>query len=378
MISPQFAPMVGGYEQACKRLSIALSARGHAVTVWAERRDRDWSKSEIIQGVEVRRWWCNYQRYFHTVTSLFGLAGYLLRLGRGYDVWHVHQYGLHSALTVAIGIVLRRPVVLKITSTSNSGIKNTLASGLFPRLISALHRRVDAIVALTRETAAEAEFFGIPRTRIHLLGNGVDTSTFRPYVDNKHHHLPSALASNDVELVIFVGRLTEEKNVLGLLRAWASALSELESKWTLVIIGDGPMRKELTDNVKALKLESSVHFVGHQTNISEWLSSASIFVLPSLYEGLSNALLEAMSSGLPVVVTRVSGATELVEDTGSGKVVPIADDESLASAIKDLANSKELRFEMGARGRFVIQNRYAVEHVASLHERMYERIVNHT
>jgi glycosyltransferase involved in cell wall biosynthesis len=175
--------------------------------------------------------------------------------------------------------------------------------------------------------------------------------------------------------VLFVGRLSREKNISGLLRAWATALPGLGGGWKLVIVGDGPMSKALVDEAQALAVESTVHFSGLQNNIPEWLASASIYVSSSLCEGLSNSLLEAMACGLPVVVTRVSGALELVDETDSGFVVPVGDSGALASALNKLAGSKQLRQEMGARGRCVIEKRYAIDRVTALHEGLYARLL---
>ena len=126
MISPQFRPLVGGYERAAERLSAALAEVGLRVVVIAERRDRAWPAMECIDGYEVRRLSCSYRRHRHAVTSLLSFAGFLLRHGREFDVWHVHQYGFHAALAVALGKVLRRPVVLKLTSSGAMGIESAM------------------------------------------------------------------------------------------------------------------------------------------------------------------------------------------------------------------------------------------------------------
>lgn len=376
MISPQFYPIVGGYEKACERLSIALVERGHEVTIIAEQRNKTWPKSEVLFGVSVFRWWVHYKPNWHIVTSLLGLAGFLLRRGRSFDVWHVHQYGMHAAMALVLAKVLRRPVVLKLTSSSQMGISASLSSGRLPGLLAMAHRRMDAIVALTRETEAEAKAFGISPARIHVLGNGVDTRTFRPVEDTERMLLKEDLGIADAEVLIFVGRLSQEKNVSGLFQAWAKTLPRLTQRWVLVIVGDGPLRAALVEEARAIGVGDSVRFAGQQTNISGWLAAASIYVLNSFGEGLSNTMLEAMASGLPVVMSRVSGATELIEETGSGLVVPVDNCAAMAAALVELAGSEILRQEMGARGRCVIEERYAVDRVAALHEDLYSRLVS--
>src|SRR5437660_8982668 len=180
MISPQFRPLVGGYEQAAQRLWMALAAAGIGVVVIAERRDRTWPAVERIDGYELRRLPCLYRRSFHTLTSLFSFAGFLLRHGREFDVWHIHQYGVHAALAVAVGSALRRPAVLKLTSSGPMGIDATLRRGVAGRILGFFHRRVSACLAGTDETRAEAIGFGIPAQRVHLLPGGVDGRQFHP------------------------------------------------------------------------------------------------------------------------------------------------------------------------------------------------------
>src|SRR5690349_8888388 len=125
-ICPQFRPLVGGYERAAERLSGALAALGVGVVVIAERRDRSWPVKECIDGYVVRRLSCSYQRHRHALTSLISFAAYLLRHGGKFDVWHVHQYGFHAALAIALGKILRRPVILKLPSSGAMGIEKTI------------------------------------------------------------------------------------------------------------------------------------------------------------------------------------------------------------------------------------------------------------
>lgn len=375
MLSPQFRPIVGGYERACERLSIALAAQGHEVTVMAERRSRVWPAHEFFQGVELRRWWCVYQLRLHVLSSLLGFAGLLLWRGRRFDVWHVHQYGLHAALAVVFGGLLGRPVVLKLTSSAHQGLGRTLASSRLAGLMAYLHRRVDAVVALTRETAAEAEAFGIPKERIHGLGNGVDTNLFRPRSEHERQALRGKLGLGGGPVVVFVGRLSHEKNVAGLLLAWSQAQPRSSGHWRLVVVGEGPLRGDLDILSNQLQVGPGVKFVGQQSNVVEWLGASDIYVLSSFNEGLSNTLLEAMATGLPVVITHVSGSTELVQETGSGWVVDIEDMAGFANALLALMASEDSRRVMGIKARQVIEQRYGIGHVAAEHAMIYAGLV---
>lgn len=371
MIAPQFHPLVGGYERACERLSITLAALGHDVTVMSEQRDLSWPRHETFQGVELRRWWCIYLPGLHVVTSLLGLVSNLLWRGRRYEVWHVHQYGVHAALAVVLGRLLRRPVVLKLTNSSNQGLVRTLAQSRLPGLMAYLHRRVDAVVALTRETAAEAEAFGIPKVRIHLLSNGVNIEIFRPRDEQERNALKDKLGLGAKRVVIFVGRFAEAKNVEGLLKAWSLTNGQMRADWQLLLVGDGPLMHAAEQLSKEYFIADTVGFVGQQKNIEEWMGAAEIYISTSWHEGLSNALLEAMATGLPVVATRVSGVAEIVEANDAGIAVEIGDMDGVASGLMVLANDSNMRNICGNTSRRAIEDNYSVNSVAARTVRIY-------
>lgn len=378
MVCPQYRPIVGGYERAAERLAAGLAASGHRVTVIAERRDRSWSAYENAHAVAVRRLWCVHRPRLHIITSLMSFGAFLAWRGRRFDVWHIHQYGLHAAWCVAIGKLLGKPVVLKLTNSGDESVSNVVARTRGATIVAALLRRVDAVVALTQETAREAADFGIPSERIHTLGNGVDPSSFHPRDQTERRRLRTELGLTATGVVISVGRLVDAKNPAAVLDAWARIVRGLPRGWKLAYVGDGPLEPLLTENVRAAGLEDSVLIVGQQANISEWMGASDIYVSASNHEGLSNTLLEAMSCGLPVVVTRVSGTQEIVENRGAGLAVDIGDVEALAHAITKLAHDDSLREQLGRRGRAVIEEKYSIEAVVRRHDLLYERLVNKT
>ena len=166
MITPAFRPVLGGYERSAERLSSALCRLGHRVTVITERRDTQWPRKEVVDQVEIVRLWCVYRSGVHILTSLISFAIFLLTKGRRYHVFHIHQYGYHAALAVAIGRLLRKQVLIKVTSTSAEGIAPALASRRFSNSVMALHRAASACIVTSAETAREAAQFGIPQERI--------------------------------------------------------------------------------------------------------------------------------------------------------------------------------------------------------------------
>ena len=375
MICPQFRPIVGGYERAAERLSSALVSMGHVVTVITERRDFSWPARERLDGVQVRRLWCIYRQHLHIITSTAAFALFLFTKGRRYQVWHVHQYGIHAVLAVVVGKLLGRPVVLKLTNSGAYGIQESISALPFPGLASTILRKVSAVVALTRETKAEAEMFGIPASRIYVLGNGVTTHNFKSSDEEQRARLRCELALHANGIVLFVGRLVKQKNPDGLLYAWKKTSPNLPKGWKLVLVGDGPMREQLEVFAKTEGLITSVVFAGRQSNVETWMAAANIFVLPSHREGLSNSMLEAMACGLPVVSTRVSGSTEIVEETEAGILVDVGRMDLLSDALNKLALDASLREKMGNAGRAAVKNKHSIERVAAAHLELYRHIL---
>lgn len=375
MICPQYHPLVGGYERAAERLSSELVTQGINVCVIAERRDLSWPASELIGGVLVRRILCVYRPHLHMLSSLLAFALFLLKRGRDFDVWHVHQYGLHAALSLALGKIFGRPVILKLTSTAGQGIGKATESLPFSLQTAAMMRRVDACVAISRETVEEAISFGIPVDRVYALGNGVDVRVFYPVSHKEKLRVRSELGVKATGVVIYVGRLSTEKNPDGLLTAWEKALSRLPANWKLVFVGNGPMEKTLTLRIRNGTFNDSVLLVGQKNDISRWMQAADIFVLPSHNEGLSNTMLEAMSSGLPIISTQVSGILETLKETGAGIVVGVNRMDELADALVTLTHDSTIRLIMGRVGRELIEEKYSIQKIAVLYLDLYRKLV---
>lgn len=376
MISPQFHPLVGGYERAALRLSGALTEKGHDVTVVTERRQKNWPKNETINTIKIKRLWCLHRPHIHQITSLLSLGTFLLLKGRHYQIWHIHQYGLQALLVIGLGKLLNRPVILKLTSSASMGIGQSISRLPLPGLCRVLLKQVKQVIAMTRETRAEAIRFGIQEQNISCIGNGIDTVRFRPV--NKEVRA-SIRKNHDIRvsgIVMAVGRLSQEKNHFGLIEAWQKAHLDLPDGWLLIIVGDGPLKKTLKEYIATNDLDNSVFLAGHRDNVEEWLAMADIYVLASHNEGLSNTMLEAMACGLPAIATEVSGATENIGENDAGIVIPCGDTLALASAIQQLATQEELRHQKGRRGREVIMKKFSLGKVTDQFLQLYQRLIN--
>lgn len=191
---------------------------------------------------------------------------------------------------------------------------------------------------------------GVPARKVRQIYNGVDQQKFHLRSGARPDVAPPGFLPADALVVGTVGRLAEVKNQLSLLRAVRTVLHEqpaLAPTLRVIVVGDGPMAAQIRQMLAELGLGSHVWLAGDRHDIPQLLQSMDLFVLPSLGEGISNTVLEAMASGLPVIATDVGGNPELVQDGWNGRLVPVSDDAALATAIADLATSEEWRQTMG-------------------------------
>lgn len=151
-----------------------------------------------------------------------------------------------------------------------------------------------------------------------------------------------ALRTTKKKRIVTVGRLVPQKNHELLIRAFSN-LSSIYPEYVLALYGDGPLRSSLQDLVERLGINSRVIFMGNVKNVFEDISNAEMFVLSSNFEGMPNALMEAMCLGLPVISTKVSGAIELINQYNAGLLVDIGDCAGLENAMKKLIEDDSYR-----------------------------------
>jgi glycosyltransferase involved in cell wall biosynthesis len=174
-------------------------------------------------------------------------------------------------------------------------------------------------------------------------------------------------------VVLFVGRLTDGKRVDRLLRVWASIPPPDDA--VLLVVGDGPQHDRLTTTAKGLGLRGSVRFVGVQTDVAPFYMIADVFVLPSESEGMSNALLEAMAAGLPVVASDIAANRDVVEPGSSGFLVDWADTPASASVLSLLLSDPALRDKVGRAAR-ERASQFSIGAVAERYRCLYQALAH--
>ena len=222
---------------------------------------------------------------------------------------------------------------------------------------------------------------GIHRDRVTQILNGVDTRIFHPRSGPRVPLGPEGFAPPGSFVLGTVGRMQAVKDQVSLARAFAHLLETLpggRDRLRLVMVGDGPLRDESLRFLRNASADQLAWLPGDQPNVADILRGLDLFVLPSLREGISNTILEAMASGLPVVATRVGGSPEVVEEGETGMLVPPGDAVALADAIGAYVRDHDLSARHGCAGRKRVEARFSLEAMVNGYMRVYESVLSDT
>lgn len=351
-----FHPTVGGAERQAFQLAERWARWGHEPLV-ITRRLSGQPSCEMVSGIEIRR-------VIGTVSAgpLFGLSflgsltANLVRFARRYDVILAAQAPWEAVAVGFIGPILRKPSIVRLASVGPRGdlaqLQRAKGSGLWRRL--ALRNAL--FLAPSEAARQELAELGCPAERIRRFTNGVDIERFSPPGE-----LSPAEAAERERTAIFVGRLSEEKNPLAVLRAWK--ILNRGGRYRLLMVGDGPQAEALAAYARQESLEK-VEFLGQRSDVPDLYRQAAVCVQPSPHEGCSNALLEAMASGVCPIVSRVPGNLELVEHEENGLTVALDDDQQLAAALARVLEDTLLRLRLSQAARQRVVERHDLDRIA--------------
>ena len=237
-------------------------------------------------------------------------------------------------------------------------------------LYFAAGRTVDGFIAVSDDVgAAVRRQFHPPPGRVVTIPNGVDTERYGQLIDRAAVRERVGIPG-DARVLIVVAKLMKQKGHEFLLRALPSLFERFPDLHVL-LVGDGPLRSRLTDDIAQLPGAARVHLAGNRRDVGDLLAASDLFVLPSLWEGLPMALLEAMATGLPAVVTDVSGSGQVVVDGESGLVVPPGDVERLCAAIGLMLDDPDRAKRMGIAGRRRVDRFFSARVQAARHAALY-------
>jgi len=217
------------------------------------------------------------------------------------------------------------------------------------------------------------EHEGIPAEKIMTINNAIDLEKVDPYVgDGARRDARQRMGiGNDTMVIGIVGDLVERKGHACLVEAAKSLVRTTHSEIIFLIVGDGPLRADLARRVTEYSLADHVVFTGHVTNAFPLLAAMDIFVLPSVAEGISRALMESMAIGMPSVCSAIDGNLEAVDDGETGFIFPVDDHETLADRLLVLVANEDLRKKMGEKARVRAKEQFDMKRLAREYECLY-------
>ncbi len=368
-IASYFPDIAGGAEQQCRRLSEELVRQGHSVTILTTRARRDSPPEAMENGVRVirlarveallgrrsapatssarrdesasraparpslaSRVAAGVVRRINLWLILFGMVRVMRRMRSEVDVWHVHVAALTAGWCGYWAKAMGIPVVCK---GANLPAFSDEAGIPFRRAMQASRRRLH-FIALTPEMKEDLVSSGVAAERIAIIPNGIPLASADPRPD------PGAQG-----VVLFVANLTrpvENKAFDVLFEAWSRVHAQ-RSEARLLVAGAGDPTV-WCQYLRERGADSSVRFAGRVSDVDALYRNALMLVLPSRREGISNALLEAQSCGVPAVVSAIPGNTFVVRDGENGLVVPVGDAEALSAGVIRLLEDSALRERM--------------------------------
>ncbi len=271
-----------------------------------------------------------------------------------------------------------RPILMGNLASRLSAVRSRI---IFRRVNFPIHNNIitrikytwgiDCIIAISESISQQLQSGRVPPSKIKTIYEGMNLAVYPPPdVDGttRRRH-PFVIGT--------VAHLSPEKGIYYLIEA-AAIIPEVRSRARFVIVGDGSCREALECQVKERGLEGCFHFAGFQSQIKAYLASFDLFVLPSLSEGLSSAILNAMAASLPVIATDVGGIPELITHGENGLLVPPGDFVALAQAIQRLLDDPLEAIRMGRQGRQRMEKHFTLQRKILETEKLCEYLLDRT
>jgi glycosyltransferase involved in cell wall biosynthesis len=347
-----------GAERVCVTLAAELEKIGVDSVVGAFRNAHKASHVEVLDhanefGLETEEITCQGRFDWNAVLAFRELVQ-----RHKIDIIHCHNIkpNLYSWLAA-------RKVDVALLSTCHSLNTGTAGGWLISVLDRCILRSFDRVVLVSDHMKPQVHRFALPADIIY---NGIDLAPVsRPKSD-----LRERMNWSERPVIGAIGRLSPEKGIKYFLRAAARVLQDIPNALFL-IVGDGPDRKSLEADAKALGICGSVCFLGVREDIPELLSCLDVLVMPSLIEGMPMALLEAMASALPVVASRVGSIPAVVQNRVNGIMVSPGNANALAAELLDLLVDDEIRFRVGQRARETVELNFSAASMARRYLQVY-------
>ena len=361
------------------KLSHELVKRKHSVNVATSFRNFDKRNSEKnVQMFEIKP----FVTIYRVPHSLSLPLREIHRLIKEQDVQVVHALMDYSTNTAAASVVAkaaRLPFVYNVQgmgTRTNRFIVDILAESYDWTLERFISQNAKKLILLSKSLISRTRKLGVPDKNVTVIPSGVDCFRFNPTnakVKEKAAHLQNNLQIQPDDFVVgYVGRLVPAKGLIHLLEAVAK-IRKTHSNIVLLIVGEGAEKAKLAERANALGINA--HFVGYQTDTPPYYSLMDTFVLPSFFEGLPGAVLEAMAMQKPIVATNVGGTADLVYTSENGFLVSPGNSAEIASALEELGSNVDLQARMGKTSREIVEKSFQWDDIVDRVEMVYKEVL---
>lgn len=376
MVTGLFLPEINGAVLQCKNLmnSMVNEVEFKVLTgsVSRVRIQESWG-----HGIEISRIGAGDSGVFFK--SLF-MGLFLIKfalLVRGIEIVHVHGFSVRNALLVLVARLMRKRIVLKMTSF---GQDDPISVQRQSKLQWMVYRLVDDYIAVSPSFVTAARTAGIEPSRCHLIPNAVDIEKFCSASVSDRKSIRRSLGFGDDEKVfLFIGHFSPEKRPMMIYDAWRALVAE-GYNCRLTLIGktsggyeiDSNLAPQMNSDANLRGLSGKLTIIEFTEAISDFMKAADVFVHPSVREGLPNVVLEAMASSLPCIVTRLPGVTDsLIRDGETGLLIEKDDLNALSDRLKLLLTDRELGRRLGRNARALVMASYGIQEVSNATRRVY-------
>jgi len=414
MVIAVFYPYTGGAEKQAQKLASELIKKDIDVTVVTGRWDNNLKKIEKVNGFKIIRNLTNFDfrkkekinidKSFFYSGVLEGKSGLksikiflrkifvrlsvyiyqltlfliLLSYRKSYDIVHVHQVLYPAFISTLCAKILKKPVIAKVGSSGFNSDINQIKKLPEGRLqLKYILRNIDRIICTSTVMVDEFKREGMDKDRIVLIHNGVKVKEL-----NRSYKLCDTLVT--------MGRFIKSKNIDTLVTAFSMIIKNTDKKLRLILIGDGPERDNIVSIITKMSLEENITLTGMVDNPEELLKKSDVFIFPSLIEGLSNSLIEAMSCKLTCIVSNIPGNIEVVGEnnlsyaikkgdfkvTKYGVLFNPSDTGGLVNAIKYVLDNPGIRRELGENTYKKIKEEYNIKLIAESYSQLYKEVLS--
>ncbi|MGG3449088.1 glycosyltransferase family 4 protein [Domibacillus aminovorans] len=371
MLISSFYPLMGGAEVQVRRLSNHLIKKGHQVTI-VTRWHEGLKTRENIDEIEIIRLKVSKNSKIAPLIYLYKSLVYIGKNKKNIDILHSHSLR-STALSAAFGkLLFNIPAISKIAGGGNElgcEAKRLYHQNIVGKArINFLTHYLDAYISISKAIKKDLQEINVPTHKIKFIPNGINIDLKSKNSDDKPLELLEVESRKN--LFLFAGRFEKIKGLDVLLQAWKNTSPEFKDNNQLILLGEGKM------DIQPFLNDPSILLIGRVDNVSSYMKYSDFFLLPSRYEGISNALLEAVVHKLYVIATPVGGTTDIIDES-KGMIIEkenatkLSEGLHLASKLKD-----EQRKETTDSAFSYVKEYYDFLNVTKEYEKLYSNLIN--